>query len=185
MITTNDLRSGMTIVEDGVLYQVIEAEHVKQGRGSAFVRVKLRNVETGATINRTMRAGEKVEQARLIKREMQYLYNDGANYHFMDNETFDQVALEQDAIGDAIKFLKENMTVTALLHNGNVISIVLPNTVEVTVVETEPGIRGDSVSAAFKPAKVDTGATVQVPLFVNVGDVIQVDTRSGEYLSRV
>ncbi|MFO7245546.1 MAG: elongation factor P [Thermaerobacter sp.] len=185
MISTNDLRSGLTInFEDGV-YMILEAEHVKQGRGSAFVRVRMRNVKTGATISRTLRAGEKVEQAVIQKREMQYLYSSGDEYYFMDTETYDQVPIRAEVLGDALKFLKENMVVQVLEYEGSIIGVELPNSVELQVVETEPGVRGDTVSGGTKPAKLETGAVVQVPLFVNTGDVIRVDTRTGHYLGRV
>lgn len=185
MLSTNDLRSGLTVNYEDSVYLILEAEHVKQGRGSAFVRVRMKNVKTGATINRTLRAGEKIEQAVIQKREMQYLYASGDEYYFMDTETYDQIPVRSDVLGDGLKFLKENMVVQILEYDGSVIGVELPNSVELEVVETEPGVRGDTVSGATKPAKLETGAVVQVPLFVNTGDVIRVDTRSGHYLGRV
>ena len=177
--------SGLTVNYEGDVYLILEAEHVKQGRGSAFVRVRMKNVKTGAIINRTLRAGDKIEQAVIQKREMQYLYNSGDEYYFMDTETFDQLPLRAEVLGDGLKFLKENMTVNILEYEGSVIGVELPHSVELQVVDTEPGVRGDTVSGGTKPARVETGAVVQVPLFVNNGDVIRVDTRTGEYLGRV
>ncbi|HEX6988659.1 MAG TPA: elongation factor P [Bacillota bacterium] len=185
MLSTNDLRSGLTVNFEGSVYLILEAEHVKQGRGSAFVRVRMKNVETGAIINRTLRAGDKIEQAVIQKREMQYLYASGDEHHFMDTESYDQIPVRAEVLGDGLKFLKENMVVHILEHDGRVIGVELPNSVELTVTETEPGVKGDTVSGATKPAKLETGAVVQVPLFVGTGDVIRVDTRSGHYLGRV
>lgn len=185
MISSNDLRSGMTIVYEGEIYTILGAEHVKQGRGSAFVRVRMRNVESGATISRTMRAGEKLEQAIVERHEMQYLYNTGDEYYFMDLESYEQLPLSADLLGDALKYLKENMTVQVVTHQGKAIGVELPHSVDLKVVRTEPGVRGDTVSGGSKPAELETGAVVNVPLFVETGDVIRVDTRSGEYLGRV
>lgn len=184
MISTNDLRRGMTIVHDGGIWSVVVAEHVKQGRGSAFVRARLRNAKTGSTIDRTFRAAEKIEQAVVDKREMQYLYQSGEQHFFMDTETFEQHPFSAEQLGDALAFLKENMSVSVLRVEDQLIGVELPPSVEVEVVETEPGLRGDTVSGGTKPARVETGAAVQVPLFVDIGNVIRVDTRSGEYLSR-
>jgi len=174
----------MTIEIDGTVYQVIEFLHVKPGKGAAFVRTKLKNILTGATIETTFRAGEKVEQANVDRREYQFLYEDQGMWVFMNNETFEQVELTRDQVGNAPNFLLENMTVQIASWKGQIIGVDLPNTVELKVVETEPGFKGDTATGTYKPAKLETGYVVQVPLFVNTGDVIKVDTRSGEYLSR-
>lgn len=184
MISTNDFRTGLTIELEGDVYQIIDFQHVKPGKGSAFVRSKLKNVRTGAVIERTFRAGEKVETARIDRREMQYLYAAGTSHTFMDTETFEQLTLTEDHLGENLKFLKENMLITVLLHEGQILGIELPNFVDLKVVETTPGIRGDTVSGATKPAKLETGATVQVPLFIEEGDIIRIDTRTGQYLTR-
>jgi len=184
MISVNDLRTGLTIEVDGELWQVIEFMHVKPGKGAAFVRTKLRNLQTGNIQERTFRAGEKVEQARIDTRQMQYLYNSGDEYTFMDTETYEQLSLNRQQIERELKFLKENMLVHIMLHDEQVVGIELPNTVELEVVETEPGIRGDTATGGSKPATLETGLVVQVPLFINVGEKVIVDTRSGEYVSR-
>ncbi len=184
MISVNDLRNGMTIEMDGTVYQVIEFLHVKPGKGAAFVRTKLKNILTGATIETSFRAGEKVEQANVDRREYQFLYADQGVWVFMNNETFEQIELTKEQVGNAPNFLLENMTVQIASWKGQVIGVDLPNTVELKVVETEPGFKGDTATGTYKPAKLETGYVVQVPLFVNTGDVIKVDTRTGEYLSR-
>ncbi|HHY91738.1 MAG TPA: elongation factor P [Firmicutes bacterium] len=184
MISTNDFRTGLTVELEGDVYSVVDFQHVKPGKGSAFVRSKLKNVRTGAVIERTFRAGEKVETARIDRREMQYLYAAGTSYTFMDTESFEQLTLTEDQLGENLKYLKENMLITVLLHEGSIIGIEVPNFVDLKVVETTPGIRGDTVSGATKPAKLETGATVQVPLFIEEGDVIRIDTRTGQYLTR-
>jgi len=185
MISTNDFRTGLTIELDGQVYMVVEFMHVKPGKGAAFVRSKLKNLETGATIERTFRAGEKVPRAHLDKRKMQYLYTDGDSYYFMDEETFEQMALSTEQLGDAIKYLKENMVIDVLLHKNRTIGVDLPNFVELKVVETEPGVKGDTATGGTKGATLETGAKVQVPLFIEAGDIIRVDTRTGEYMERV
>lgn len=174
----------MTIELDGTVYQVIEFLHVKPGKGAAFVRTKLKNVLTGTTIETTFRAGEKVAQANVDRREYQFLYADQGVWVFMNTETYEQVELTREQIGDAPNFLLENMMVQIAYWNGQVIGVDLPNTVELEVVETEPGFKGDTATGTYKPAKLETGYVVQVPLFINTGDVIKVDTRTGEYLSR-
>ncbi|MDK2882368.1 MAG: elongation factor [Bacillota bacterium] len=184
MISTNDFRTGLTIELEGEVYSVVDFQHVKPGKGSAFVRSKLKNIRTGALIERTFRAGEKVETAHIERRQMQYLYSAGSSYTFMDTENFEQLTLNEDQLGENLKFLKENMLITVLQHEGSILGIELPNFVDLKVVETTPGIRGDTVSGATKPAKLETGAVVQVPLFVEEGDVIRIDTRTGEYLTR-
>lgn len=185
MISTNDLRTGLTIELDGEVWTVIEFLHVKPGKGAAFVRTKLKNVQTGAVLERTFRAGEKVPRAHVEYKEMQYLYKQGDEYVFMDANTFEQLTLSADTIGDGVKYLKENMTVGVEMYQGAPIGVSLPNFVELEVVETDPGLKGDTQSGGSKPATLETGAVVQVPLFVKVGDKIQVDTRTDQYLKRV
>ncbi|MEW6726239.1 elongation factor P [Desulforudis sp. 1088] len=184
MISTNDFRTGLTIEIDGDAYQVIDFLHVKPGKGSPFVRSKLRNLRTGAVVERTFNAGEKLPKAHLERREMQYLYNDGENYNFMDTETYEQATLTAAELGPATKFLKDNMNVFVVFYQGKVIGIDLPNTVELTVVETTPGIKGDTASGGSKPATLETGLVVNVPFFIEVGDVLQIDTRTGQYIKR-
>lgn len=185
MISSNDFRNGVTIVIDGQLWTVIEFLHVKPGKGSAFVRTRLKNVKTGATVERTFRAGEKLERATVDNRQMQMLYNDADGYHFMDNETFENITLQRDIIGDAADFLRDGMKIDVQVHDGVPIGADLPAHVELRVEETEPGFKGDTAQGTTKPAKLETGATVQVPLFVNEGDVIRIDTRDRRYIGRV
>ncbi len=185
MVSAGDFRNGLTIELEGNVYQVIEFQHVKPGKGAAFVRTKLRNIKNGGVVERTFRPTEKCEQAHIERKDMQYLYGDGDLYYFMDVETYDQIALNEDAIGDALKFVKENEMVKMLSHNGEIFSVEPPLFVELAVTETEPGFRGDTSTGATKPATVETGATLNVPLFVEIGDVLKIDTRTGEYLSRV
>ena len=184
-VSTNDLKNGMSLDLPEGLFSVVEFQHVKPGKGGAFVRTKLKNVRTGAVIERTYRADEKLEQAIIDKREMQYLYRDGEQVVFMDNTTYDQLHVDDAALGTAARFLKEGDSAVLQLYNAEIVGVDLPASVELTVTETEPGVQGDRVSGARKPATVETGHVVQVPLFVNVGDRIKVDTRSGEYLTRV
>ncbi|WP_027719288.1 elongation factor P [Desulfovirgula thermocuniculi] len=185
MISTNDFRTGLTIELDGEAYQVIEFQHVKPGKGSPFVRSKLKNLRTGAVIEKTFNAGEKVPRAHIDRREVQYLYNDGKTYNFMDMETFDQFSLTREELGEAVNFMKENMTLTLLMFQGKSIGVELPNYVELKVIDTPPGIKGDTASGGSKPATLETGYVVQVPFFVEVGDVLQIDTRTGHYIKRV
>jgi elongation factor P len=185
MIGSGDLRKGITVELDGTLYQVLDYQHIKIGRGSAQLRLKLREVRGGHTIERTFQAGEKFVRARLDYRNMQYLYNDGDLYYFMDEDNFEQFPLNLDQLGDAVNYLKEGMSLQISSYKGELIGVELPITVELEVVATDPGFKGDTASAGNKPAKLETGITVQVPLFVNVGDVIKVDTRSASYLERV
>lgn len=185
MISTNDFRTGLTIDIDGDAFQVIDFQHVKPGKGSPFVRSKLRNLRTGAVIERTFNAGEKLPRARVERREVQYLYKDSESYYFMDMENYDQVQLTEEKLGDAIKYLKENMTMHIVTYQENPMGVDLPNYVELEVVDTTPGIKGDTATGGNKPATLETGYIVSVPLFVNVGDVLQIDTRSGLYLKRV
>jgi len=184
-VSTNDLKNGMTldIAGDG-LFSVVELQHVKPGKGGAFVRTKLKNVRTGAVIERTYRADEKLEQAIIDKREMQYLYRDGNHYVFMDNTSYDQMNVDETALGSASGFLKEGDSAVLQMYGTEIVGIDLPAAVVLTVTTTEPGVQGDRVSGARKPATMETGLVVQVPLFVNEGDALKIDTRSGEYINR-
>jgi len=184
-ISANDMRGGMAVVLDGQVHVVISYQHIKRGRGSAFVRCRLKNIETGAIYEKTFSPDEKIEQAYIDRKPMQYLYSDGDNFYFMDTQTYEQTGLSSEDLGDNVNFLKEGLELTALLYNGRLVGVELPTFVELEVVETEPGVRGDTVSGGSKPARLETGAVVQVPLFVNAGDVIRVDTRTGEYVERV
>jgi elongation factor P len=185
MISSNDFRNGVTIVIDNNLWTVIEFLHVKPGKGSAFVRTRLKNVKTGATVERTFRAGEKLERATVDNREMNMLYNDDEGYHFMDNETFENFTLQKELIGDPADFLKDGMRIQVQFHDGVPIGADMPAHVELEVVETDPGFKGDTATGTTKPAKLETGASVQVPLFVNPGDLIKIDTRDRRYIGRV
>ena len=176
---------GVTIELEGNVYRVDDFQHVKPGKGAAFIRTRLKNIKTGGVVEKTFRPTEDVETAHVDRSEKQYLYNDGDLYYFMDTETYDQIALSADAIGDALKFVKENETVKVCSYNGSVFAIEPPLFVELEITDTEPGFKGDTATGATKPAVVETGATVYVPLFVNQGDKIKIDTRTGEYLSRV
>jgi elongation factor P len=184
MIDSGELRKGLTIELEGKLYQVLDYQHIKIGRGSAMVRLKLRDIRGGHTIERTFQASEKFTRARLDSRTMQYLYNDGDSYYFMDEETFEQTPLTAEQLGDALNYLKEGMSLEVSSYKGKLVGVELPVAVELEVVETGPGFKGDTATAGNKPAKLETGITIQVPLFINNGDVIKVDTRSGEYLER-
>jgi len=184
-VSTNDLKNGMTLEIDGTLFNIVEFQHVKPGKGGAFVRTKLRNVRTGAVVERTFNAGVKVGLARVERKEMQYLYRDGDSYTFMDNESYEQVGVDPAALGDATKYIKEGDTVILPMYQEQVVGVELPAAVELEVSQTDPGVQGDRVSGAKKPATLETGAVVQVPLFVETGDRIRVDTRTGEYLTRV
>ena len=183
-VSTNDLKNGMTLDLNEGLFSVVEFQHVKPGKGGAFVRTKLKNVRTGAVLERTFRADEKVEQAVIDKREMQYLYRDGEQFVFMDTVSYDQLNVEEPTLGEAARFIKESDSAVLSLYDGEIVGVDLPAAVELTVSETEPGVQGDRVSGARKPATLETGLVVSVPLFVNTGDRIKVDTRSGEYLTR-
>ncbi len=185
MISAGDFRNGVTIELDNSVYQIIEFQHVKPGKGAAFVRTKLKDIKNGGVVERTFRPTEKCPQARIDRKDMQYLYNDGDLYYFMDTENYEQIALGHDMVGDALKFVKENEMCKVCFHNGNVFSIEPPLFVELVITDTEPGFKGDTATGASKPATVETGATVAVPLFVDNGDKIKIDTRTGEYLSRV
>jgi elongation factor P len=182
--TTNDLKNGLTLDLDGVLWNVVEFQHVKPGKGGAFVRTKLKNVMTGQVVERTFNAGTKVDTASVDKSEMQYLYQDGSDYVFMDTSTYDQIHVPAAAVGDAKSYLLENMTATVVRHEATVLYIELPASVELTITYTEPGMQGDRSTGGTKPATLETGATVQVPLFITQGEKIKVDTRDGRYLGR-
>lgn len=184
MINVNDFRTGVTIEQDGSIWTVVEFQHVKPGKGAAFVRTTLKNLQTGTTVERKFNAGEVVPRAHLEKREMQFLYSQGDEYVFMDTENYEQQTLSQVQLGDQRWYLLENMLVNIISWNGNLIGVELPNTVELEVVETEPGFRGDTATGVTKPAKLQTGYEVKVPLFINVGDKVKVDTRTGAYLGR-
>lgn len=185
MIDTSDFRNGLSIILDGDIYTIVEFQHVKPGKGGAFVRSKLKNARTSAVIDKTWRAGEKMDQAMLERRPMQFLYSMDDEYHLMDTETFDQISVGSEMFGSAVKYLKENVEISVLIHDGQVISIELPFTVELEIAETDPGVRGDTASGGSKPATLETGAVVNVPFFINVGDKVKVDTRTDAYLERV
>lgn len=185
MISAGDFRNGITLEIDGNVYQIMEFQHVKPGKGAAFVRTKIKDVVNGGVVERTFRPTEKFPAARIDRVDMQYLYGDGDLHNFMDVNTYEQIALSTDVIGDALKFVKENETVKVCSYNGKVYSVEPPLFVELAITETEPGFKGDTAQGATKPATVETGAVVYVPLFVDENDKIKIDTRTGEYLSRV
>ena len=184
MVSTNEFKTGLTVTIDNDPWQVVEFQHVKPGKGAAFVRAKMRNLSTGAVVERTFNPTDKMPRAIIDTKEMQYLYNDGDLYYFMDPETYEQMPLGKDAVEDAIQFVKENMNVTIRYFKGQAFSVEAPNFVVLEVTDTEPGFAGDTASNTYKPATLETGFTLQVPLFINTGDKIQIDTRSGEYLKR-
>ena len=184
MISAGDFRNGITLEIEGNVVQILEFQHVKPGKGAAFVRTKLKNIISGGVIEKTFRPTEKFPAARIDRVEMQYLYSDGDLWHFMNVETFDQIALNSDDIGDSLKFVKENDMVKVCSHNGKVFAVEPPMFVELEIIDTEPGFKGDTATGATKPATVETGAIVYVPLFIEQGEVIKIDTRTGEYLSR-
>lgn len=184
MISSSDFRTGVTIEIDNDVWQVVDFQHVKPGKGAAFVRTKLKNARTGAVVERTFNPNEKMPKAHIDRREMQYLYESDGEYNVMDNETFDQIVLTADQLGNAVNFLKENMNIAIMFFQGNVIGVDLPTAVELEVVETDPGIRGDTATGGTKPAKLETGYVVKVPLFINVGEVLRIDTRTGDYIER-
>jgi elongation factor P len=184
-ITTNDLKNGITLELDNGLFQVVEFQHVKPGKGGAFVRTKLRNLKNGNVFDRTFNAGVRVEQAVIDKKDMQFLYRDGDEYVFMDTESYDQMNVAPVALGDAADYLVEQAVAVIAFYNGEIVTVEIPASVELTIADTEPGIQGDRVSGARKPATLETGKVVQVPLFINIGDRVKVDTRSGDYITRV
>ena len=184
MVTAGDFRNGLTFDMDGNVMQVIEFQHVKPGKGAAFVRTKIKNVITGSVIERTFSPTDKFENAYVERKEMEYLYSDGELYYFMDTETYEQIPLEAAKLGDNFRFVKENMTCKIVSYKGNVFSVEPPIFVELEVTDTEPGFKGDTATGASKPATLETGATIKVPLFINIGDTLKIDTRTGEYLER-
>ena len=185
MADTTDFRNGFTMSLDGELFSIVEFQHVKPGKGSAFVRTKLKNTKTGAVLDRTFRSGDKVEQVRLEKRQMQYLYSDQRLYYFMDLDTYDQIPVSAEIVGTASTLLKESENAFLLIAGEEIVDVELPNFVALAVTHTEPGIKGDTATGAVKPATLETGYVVQVPLFINKGDRLKVDTRTGEYVERV
>lgn len=185
MISSNDFRTGMTVEIDGELFQVVEFLHVKPGKGAAFVRTKLKNIKTGYSLEKTFRGGEKLMRAHIERRKMSFTYVEGTHYHFMDAESYEDVAVEKDLLGDSVKWLKDGMEVEVSLHNDVPIGVEVPNFVELVITETEPGFKGDTATGATKPATLETGAVINVPLFLDVGTRVQVDTRTGQYLRRV
>ncbi|MBP7348003.1 MAG: elongation factor P [Butyrivibrio sp.] len=185
MVSASDFRNGVTIEVEGNVYQIIEFQHVKPGKGAAFVRTKLKNIINGGVTERTFRPTEKFPQARIERKDMQYLYSDGELFNFMDTESYEQIAINREVVGESLKFVKEEEMVKINSYNGGVFAIEAPLFVELVITETEPGFKGDTATGASKPATVETGAQVSVPLFVNQGDKIKIDTRTGEYLGRV
>ena len=182
---TSDFRNGVSIIQDGDIYTIVEFQHVKPGKGGAFVRTTLRNVKTGRLLDKTFRAGERMEQAVLERRPLQYIYNDGTDYYVMDKESFEQIPIRKEQIGEGVKYLKESMDVTVMTHGDEIIGVEVPTFVELEVMDTAGSEKGNTASGGTKPATVETGAVVQVPFFVNVGDRIRIDTRSDAYLERV
>jgi elongation factor P len=185
VISTADFKKGLTIELDGEAYLILDFQHVKPGKGGAFVRTKLRSLRTGNVFDRTFRAGERMEEAYLERKESQFLYRSGDDYVFMDMETFEQTSLPAEQLGDSTEYLKENLVVNLLMHDGRLLGLELPDTVDLRVAQTDPGLRGDTATGGGKPATLETGAVVQVPLFISEGEVIRVDTRSGQYVGRV
>ncbi|MEQ8201828.1 MAG: elongation factor P [Syntrophomonadaceae bacterium] len=185
MISVNDFKTGVTVELEGQVYQVVEFQHVKPGKGAAFVRAKLKNVKSGGVVEKTFRGGEKIRRAHLDKRGMQYLYMDGDDYVFMDNDNYEQLSIGRDEMGDGVKWLKENMNIMVLMYQNQIMGVEMPNFVELEVIDTEPGVKGDTATGATKSARLETGASVQVPLFINTGDRLRIDTRTGEYMERV
>lgn len=184
-LSLNEIKSGVTILVDGQVYMVIETQHVKPGKGAAFVRVKLRNLKNSAVQEKTFRGDEKIEEAFVEERKLQYLYSSGSTYHFMDQENFEEITVSEENIGDKKKFLKDNLELAGYFHKGRTLNINLPTFIEFKILHTEPGIKGDTAKGGSKPAEIETGATVQVPLFIDTGDRIKIDTRTGEYVERV
>ncbi len=185
MISTNDFHTGLTIDLDGEIFTVVEFQHVKPGKGAAFVRSRLKNLRTGAVTERTCRAGEKVTRAHLERRPVEYLYRSSDNFYVMDLENYEQTALSMEQMGEAVKFLKENEKLSIVIYGDQVVGVEIPNTVELLVTHTDPGVKGDTVSGGSKPATLETGLVVNVPFFINVGDRLRIDTRTGAYVERV
>ncbi len=184
-LSINEIKAGLTILVDGQVWLVIETQHVKPGKGAAFVRAKIRNLKNSSVQEKTYRGDEKIDEAFVEERKLQYLYSSGDLYHFMDQENYEEIAIAKDHLSDQVKFLKDNLNVSAYYYKDDVLNVNLPNFIEFTVVHTEPGVRGDTAKSGTKPAEIDTGASIQVPLFVNPGDKIKVDTRTGTYVERV
>lgn len=184
MISAGDFRNGVTIEYEGAIYVILEFQHVKPGKGAAFVRTKIKNLVTGSVVEKTFRPSEKMPKAHIDRKDMSYLYNDGELYHFMDNESYEQIAVNAQDVGDSLKFVKENEVVKVLSYNGNVFGIEPPLFVELEIIETEPGFKGDTATGATKPAIVETGVSINVPLFIDQGEKVKIDTRTGEYLGR-
>lgn len=185
MIDTSDFRNGLHIIQDGDIFTIVEFQHVKPGKGGAFVRTKLKNLRSGAVLDKTFRAGERMEQAFIEKKPMQFTYAQGDEYFLMDMESYEQTGIPRSLIGDQVKYLKEGTEMMVMIHDGNIIGAEVPFFVELAVTETEPGVRGDTAAGSSKPARLETGAVIQVPFFVNIGDVVKVDTRTDQYLERV
>lgn len=184
MISAGDFRNGVTFEYEGNVYQVVEFQHVKPGKGAAFVRTKLRNIISGGVVEKTFRPTDRMPRAHIERKDMEYLYNDGGLFYFMDQETYEQLPLNAEQLGDALKFVKENMLVKILLYKGNVFGVEPPNFVELKITKTEPGFKGDTATNVMKPATLETGAVINVPLFIEEGEIIRVDTRTGEYMER-
>ncbi len=182
---TSDFRNGLSFILDGDIFTIVEFQHVKPGKGGAFVRTKIRNLKTGGTIDKTFRAGEKIEHARLDRKPMQYLYHQGDEYFLMDTESYEQVSVPRSAIGDSVKYLKDGTEVSVIDHDGTIVGVEVPFFAELEIAETDPGVRGDTASGGSKPATLETGAVINVPFFVNIGDKVKVDTRTDSYLERV
>jgi len=183
-LSINEIKSGVTVLVDGGVLMVIETQHVKPGKGAAFVRVKLRDLKNGSIQEKTFRGDEKIDEAFVEERKLQYLYASGRMYHFMDQENFEEIAISEDNLQDKKKFLKDNLEISGYFYKGETLNISLPNFIEFKIIHTEPGIKGDTAKSGTKPAQIESGATMQVPLFINVGDIIKVDTRTGEYVER-
>lgn len=184
-LSINEIKTGVTILVDNVVYVVVDAQHVKPGKGAAFVRAKLRNMKNSNIQEKTFRGDEKIDQAYVEERKLQYQYNSGELYHFMDQDNYEEIVVSGEAIGDNVKFLKDNIEVNGYFYKNDPLSVNLPNFIEVEIVHTEPGVKGDTAKSGTKPAEIETGASIQVPLFINVGDKIKVDTRTGGYVERV
>ena len=184
MVSAGEFRNGITFELEGNIYQIVEFQHVKPGKGAAFVRTKIKNIKTGSVVEKTYRPTDKFPKAHIERKDMQYSYNDGGLYYFMDQETFEMLPINESQIGDTLKFVKENDFVKILTHNGSVFGIEPPTFVELEVTDTEPGVAGNTAQGATKPATLETGATINVPLFINMGDVLRIDTRTGQYMER-
>lgn len=184
-LSINEIKNGLTILVEGDVYMVIDFQHVKPGKGAAFVRTKLRNLKNNNVLERTFRGDEKIEEAFIEERKLQFLYSSGELYHFMDQENYEEIAIAKEILGEKVKFLKDNLDVAAYYYKDAIVSVNLPNFIEFKIVHSEPGIKGDTAKSGTKPANIDTGAVVQVPLFIDTGDIIKVDTRTGAYVERV